>query len=152
MASDGEHVYATVSDAVIDRTPTARVLNPKLGGGLTALRVADGSQAWRWQPAPCDAQRPNCSPAQSAAVTVIPGVVFAGSMDGHLRAHNAKDGTVIWDFDTVREYETVNGVPARGGAIDGPGAVVANGMVLINSGYTRQGGIAGNVLLAFGME
>jgi polyvinyl alcohol dehydrogenase (cytochrome) len=152
MASDGEHVYATVSDAVIDRTPMARVLNPKLGGGLTALRVADGTKAWVWQPPPCAADRPNCSPAQSAAVTAIPGAVFAGSMDGHLRAYNAKDGTVIWDFDTVRDYQTVNGVPAKGGAVDGPGAVVVNGMVLVNSGYTRQGGLAGNVLLAFSAE
>ena len=56
---------------------------------------------------------------------------------------------MLWDFDTVREYETVNGVKARGGAIDGPGAVVVNGMVLVNSGYTRYGGIAGNVLIAF---
>jgi polyvinyl alcohol dehydrogenase (cytochrome) len=151
MASDGEHVYATVSDAVIDRTPTARVLSPKLGGGLTALRIADGSRAWYWQPDPCSAT-PNCSPAQSAAVTAIPGVVFAGSMDGHLRAHAARDGKVLWDFDTVRDYETVNGVKAKGGAIDGPGAIVANGMVFVNSGYTRQGGIAGNVLLAFSAE
>ena len=152
MASDGERVYATVSDAVIDRTPTSRVLNPKLGGGLTALRVADGTRAWSWTPDPCEPGRANCSPAQSAAVTAIPGVVFAGSMDGHLRAHDARDGRVLWSFDTVREYETVNGVPGRGGAIDGPGAIVANGMVLLNSGYTRQGGIAGNVLLAFAVE
>jgi polyvinyl alcohol dehydrogenase (cytochrome) len=151
MASDGEQVYATVSDAVINRTATARILDPRLGGGLTALRVADGSIAWRWQPEPCGPV-PNCSPAQSAAVTAIPGVVFAGSMDGHLRAHAAKDGSVIWEFDTVRDYETVNGVKAKGGAIDGPGAVVANGMVLVNSGYTRQGGIAGNVLLAFAVK
>jgi polyvinyl alcohol dehydrogenase (cytochrome) len=59
---------------------------------------------------------------------------------------------VIWDFDTVREYQTVNGVKATGGAIDGPGPVVANGMVLVNSGYTRYGGLPGNVLLAFALE
>jgi polyvinyl alcohol dehydrogenase (cytochrome) len=70
-------------------------------------------------------------------------------MDGHLRAYSARDGKVIWDIDTAREYDTVNGVKARGGAIDGPGAIVVNGMVFVNSGYTRQGGMAGNVLLAF---
>ena len=43
----------------------------------------------------------------------------------------------------------VNGVKARGGSIDGPGAVIVNGMVFVNSGYSRFGGIAGNVLLAF---
>ena len=148
MASDGQRVYAATSDVVVSRTATARVLDPAAGGGLTALRVTDGSVEWHAEPPPC-AGRSNCSPAQLAAVTAIPGVVFSGSLDGHLRAYSAQDGKVIWDFDTVREYQTVNGVKASGGAIDGPGPVVVNGMVLVNSGYTRFGGIAGNVLLAF---
>jgi polyvinyl alcohol dehydrogenase (cytochrome) len=148
MASDGQRVYAAASDVVVARTATSRTLDPNAGGGLTALNVADGSRVWHAAPAPC-AGRPNCSPAQSAAVTAIPGVVFSGSLDGHLRAYAAADGRVIWDFDTVRPFETVNGVKATGGAIDGPGAVVANGLLLINSGYTRYGGAPGNVLLAF---
>jgi polyvinyl alcohol dehydrogenase (cytochrome) len=73
-------------------------------------------------------------------------------MDGFVRAHAARDGKVLWEFDTMRPFDTVNGVAARGGAIDGPGAVVANGLLLINSGYTRQGGVGGNVLLAFSAE
>jgi polyvinyl alcohol dehydrogenase (cytochrome) len=148
MASDGEYVYAASSDAVATRTATARILDPKVGGGLSALRIADGSTVWRATPTPC-ADRPNCSPAQSAALTAIPGVVFSGSLDGHLRAYSTRDGTVIWDVDTIRNYETVNGVKAAGGAIDGPGAVVAGGMVFVNSGYMRFGGQPGNVLLAF---
>lgn len=56
---------------------------------------------------------------------------------------------MLWDFDTVREFDTVNGVAAHGGSIDGPGAVVSGGMVFISSGYPRNGGIPGNVLLAF---
>jgi polyvinyl alcohol dehydrogenase (cytochrome) len=148
MASDGERVYAASSDVVVMRTATTRTLDPSAGGGLTALRVADGSIVWRAAPVPC-AGRPNCSPAQSAAVTAIPGVVFSGSIDGHLRAYAAADGKIIWSYDTVREYETVNGVVARGGAIDGPGPIVVNGVVLVNSGYMRFGGAPGNVLLAF---
>ena len=148
MASDGELVFAQTSDAVIARTATARILDPTMGGGLSALRVVDGTRAWYAEPPPCG-PTPNCSPAQSAALTAIPGVLFSGSMDGHLRAYSARDGKVIWDIDTAREYDTVNGVKARGGAIDGPGAIVVNGMVFVNSGYTRQGGMAGNVLLAF---
>jgi polyvinyl alcohol dehydrogenase (cytochrome) len=66
-----------------------------------------------------------------------------------VRGYNAEDGTVIWDFDTAREFQTVNGIKAKGGSIDGPGVVVANGMVFINSGYSRFGGMPGNVLLAF---
>jgi len=69
-------------------------------------------------------------------------------MDGHLRGYSAEDGKVVWDFDTAREFQTVNGITARGGSIDGPGPVVANGMLFINSGYSRFGGLPGNVLLA----
>jgi polyvinyl alcohol dehydrogenase (cytochrome) len=70
-------------------------------------------------------------------------------MDGHVRAYTTEDGRVIWDFNTVREFQTVNGVKAKGGSIDGAGPVVANGLVLVNSGYSRFGGMPGNVLLAF---
>jgi polyvinyl alcohol dehydrogenase (cytochrome) len=73
-------------------------------------------------------------------------------MDGHLRAFSAEDGRILWDFDTVRDYATVNGVKAKGGSIDGPGAVVVKGMVFVNSGYSRFGGMPGNVLLAFAPE
>jgi polyvinyl alcohol dehydrogenase (cytochrome) len=83
-------------------------------------------------------------------VTVIPGVVFSGSVDGHLRAYSAKDGQILWDVDTNRDYQTVNGVKGRGGAIDGPGPVVVGGMLYVNSGYAIFGGAPGNVLLAFG--
>jgi polyvinyl alcohol dehydrogenase (cytochrome) len=148
MASDGRHVYAATSDVMVTRTATTRILNPTAGGGLTALRVADGSRAWHVAPDPCGA-RPNCSPAQSAAVTAIPGVVFSGSLDGHVRAYAAADGEVIWAFDTARPFDTVNSVKATGGAIDGPGVVVVDGMLFVNSGYTRYGGLPGNVLLAF---
>jgi polyvinyl alcohol dehydrogenase (cytochrome) len=76
--------------------------------------------------------------------------VFASSNDGHVRAFAAADGKILWDFDTMKEFDTVNGVKARGGSIDGPGAVVVGGMVFVTSGYSRNGGVPGNVLLAFG--
>jgi polyvinyl alcohol dehydrogenase (cytochrome) len=78
--------------------------------------------------------------------------VFSGSVDGHMRAYSSEDGTILWDFDTAREYSTVNGVKGHGGSIDGPGAVVVGGMVYVNSGYSRQNGTPGNVLLAFGID
>ena len=76
-------------------------------------------------------------------------MVFSGSLDGHLRAFAAEDGHVLWDVDTAHEFNTVNGVKAHGGSLDGPGAVVVNGAVFVNSGYPRFGGMPGNVLLAF---
>jgi polyvinyl alcohol dehydrogenase (cytochrome) len=87
----------------------------------------------------------------SAAVTVIPGVVFVPGLDGMLRALSTNDGRVIWEYDTTQEISTVNGVPGRGGSIGSAGATVANGMVFVTSGYTGfQGGQPGNLLLAFG--
>jgi polyvinyl alcohol dehydrogenase (cytochrome) len=123
--------------------------DPKEGGGLTALRIRDGQKVWYAAPPACGGKM-GCSPAQSAAVTVIPGVVFSGSLDGHLRAFSTEDGKVLWDFDTVRDFDTVNGVKASGGGVDGPGAIVSGGTVYVGSGYARTGGMGGNVLLAFG--
>jgi polyvinyl alcohol dehydrogenase (cytochrome) len=156
MASDGQNAYAAVSD--VARAPRKRTdpsdlrdrdLDPNSGGGLTAIRLSDGAKAWFAPPQPCDPPKPGCSPAQPGAVTAIPGVVFAGSVNGHLRAYSSEDGKVLWDFDTARDFETVNGVKGHGGSIDGPGAIVANGMVFVTSGYVRQSEMQGNVLLAF---
>jgi len=158
MATDGQRVFASVSDLKrLRQTNPAdarRSLgDPKAGGGLTALRVADGKQEWHVDAKPCPDDAPlGCSPSQPGAVTEIPGVVFSTSTDGHIRAHAAESGNLLWDFNTMRDFETVNKVKGRGGSIDGPGAVVVNGMVFITSGYPRNGGVPGNVLLAFGPE
>jgi polyvinyl alcohol dehydrogenase (cytochrome) len=82
-------------------------------------------------------------------VSVIPGVVFSGSVDGHMRAYSTTDGSILWDFNTVREYETVNHVPAKGGSIDAAGPAIADGLLVTNSGYALWRGLPGNVLLAF---
>jgi len=131
---------------LFDQTLHVGFFDPAKGGGLTALRPADGSKAWFAAPKPCT--DPGCSPAQSAALTVIPGVVFSGSYDGHLRAYAAEDGHVLYDLNTLTDFTTVNGVKAHGGALDGAGPVIVKGMVLVNSGYPRFGGLPGNVLLA----
>ena len=79
-------------------------------------------------------------------------MLFSGSLDGHLRAHDTETGRVVWDFNTAREYDTVNGVPAEGGSLNGPGATVVDGMVYVSSGYSSLGFMPGNVLLAFAVE
>jgi polyvinyl alcohol dehydrogenase (cytochrome) len=152
MASDGQNVYAASSDAIFVTKDQVRSLDRNAGGGLTALRLSDGSKTWAVNPVACDPAQTGCSPAQSSAVTAIPGAVFSGSMDGHLRAYSSEDGRVLWDFNTIREYTTVNGSKARGGAMDGPGPVIVNGQVFVTSGYARFGGAPGNVLLVFGAE
>ncbi len=154
MASDGQNVYAPIADGELRRLPgadgtTQRMMDPDDGGGLAALRLTDGSVAWKAEPSRICHNTPGCSPSQLAAATAIPGVVFSGALDGHLRAYSAEDGKVIWEFDTMREFPTVNGIAANGGSLNGNGPVVVNGMVFVNSGYDHFGSITGNVLLAF---
>jgi polyvinyl alcohol dehydrogenase (cytochrome) len=155
-ASDGSKVYVAISDLGLGAVADAKspkgyrlVLDPKKGGGLYALDPATGKTVWSTPATPCASQRTDCSPAQSAALTVIPGVVFSGSVDGHLRAYATETGNVLWDTDTAREFATVNGEAAHGGSLDAAGPAVVNGMIFVNSGYGQFGGMPGNVLLAF---
>ena len=93
-----------------------------------------------------------CYASQGGAVTVIPGIVFSGGADGGLRAYSTRDGSIVWQVDTNREFQTVNGVKANGATIDGAGPVVVDGMLFVNSGYSGIVGRAGNVLLAFEVQ
>lgn len=83
---------------------------------------------------------------------MIGGVVFSGSADGGIRAYSTKDGSVLWEFDTNRPFDTVNGSKANGGSIDGPGPIVVDGILYVTSGNGGLIGRSGNVLLAFGVE
>ena len=156
-ATDGEKMYVAESDLgfkgiVPDKTSPQgfRLLpNPEQGGGLFALEIKTGEKVWSAPPSHDCGDRVGCSPGQSQAITEIPGVVFSGSLDGHIRGYSTSDGKILWDEDTVQDYKTVNGQPGRGGSLDGPGPVVADGMLYVNSGYGQYGGTPGNVLLAF---
>ena len=159
-ATDGEKMYVAESDlgfkGIVPDTTSAqgfRLLpNPEQGGGLFALNVKTGEKLWSAPPPHDCGDRVGCSPGQSQAVTGIPDVVFSGSLDGHIRAYSSSDGKLLWDADTAQDYKTVNGQPARGGSLDGPGPVVAEGMLYVSSGYGQYGGMPGNVLLAFSVE
>jgi len=158
MASDGAKVYAATADAVRTAGDQGSLqignatFDPVKGGGLTALDAWTGQKVWFAPSTPCAPPREGCSPAQPGSVTVIPGAVLSGSMDGHLRAFSTVDGVLLWDYDTQQSFKAVNGVKAQGGSLDGAGAVVTGGMLFISSGYPRLGGAPGNVLLAFGLE
>jgi polyvinyl alcohol dehydrogenase (cytochrome) len=159
-ASDGENVYVALSD-VRNRRPAEGgnvtifgghgEYDPTAGGGMFALKASTGEKVWTTPPPPCG-DRKGCSPAQSGAVTVIPGVVFSGDLGGRLRAYSTKDGAILWEVETAHEFETVDGVKGHGGAIDGPGAVVVGRILYVNSGYGFNGGMPGNVLLAFSVQ
>ena len=153
-ATDGEKVYAPLFGTGSRASPegAGEQPAPSYGGGLVAVAVGNGQKLWNTPPPICGDQNP-CTQQLSAAVTAIPGAVFSGSMDGHLRAYSSQDGKIIWDFDTAREYTTVNGVQAKGGSFNQGGPAVVGGMVFTNSGYSRlRGSLLGNVLLAFSVE
>ena len=145
FASDGETVFASISDA-LEKAPGD-------AGGMAAVRIAGGEVVWEAPPfQDTCGTRPGCHTAQPGAVTVIPGVVFSGSLDGHIRAYATDTGNVIWDVDTAGEIQTVNGVPGHGGSLNGPGATVAGGMLYVSSGYGLANFMPGNVLLAFSID
>jgi polyvinyl alcohol dehydrogenase (cytochrome) len=139
---DEQNAYIGVSD-----------LQSQTPGGMRALSLASGQMVWSMDPQPrlCGEAR-TCRAAQGGATTVVPGAVLSGSLDGGMRAYSTTDGKVLWTFDSNREFETVNGVKANGGGIEGPGAIVADRMIFFNSGYGGILGRPGNVLLAFGIE
>jgi polyvinyl alcohol dehydrogenase (cytochrome) len=142
-AVDRENAYFGVSD-LLSPTP----------GGIRAVKLATGEQVWSVGPQErlCDKSKPTCRASQGAAVTVIPGAVLSGSLDGGMRAYSTKDGSVLWTFDTNKDFPTVNGVTAKGGGLEGGGAIVSGRMLFFNAGYGGFVGNGGNVLLAFGID
>jgi polyvinyl alcohol dehydrogenase (cytochrome) len=152
-ASDGSNVYVALSDLGRFAVPNsqATIPDPEAGGGMFAMSLESGKRVWE-TPAPRACKnRERCSPAQSAAVSAIPGVVFSGAIDGHLRAYSTATGAILWDVDTVQTYQTTNGVPARGGSLNVAGPAISGGTVIINSGYV-QNGMPGNALLAYTVD
>jgi polyvinyl alcohol dehydrogenase (cytochrome) len=120
-------------------------------GGIAAVQLRDGERQWfaRLDPAPAVAQHPG----HEGALSAIPGVVFSGAWDGVLRALAANDGRVLWEYNTVQEFKTVNGIAARGGSLSVSGPTVAGGRLFAGSGYVGvRNGMPGNVLLAFSPE
>jgi polyvinyl alcohol dehydrogenase (cytochrome) len=144
MAADDAYVYVANSDAGVREGALP---------GLTALRIDDGSQRWTTPTpiAPCSWGTEQCRRGQPGAVTLTPGVVFSGALDGRLRAYDTATGAIVWEVDTSLEVPVVNGPPTAGGAIDQSGATIANGVVYVNSGYGRWGK-PGRLLLAFSVD
>jgi len=117
-------------------------------GGLVALDLKTGVEKW-WVPLTAPEAMAQHR-GVVAAVSLIPGVLFSGGIDGMLRAVSVGNGRTIWEFNTAQEFQTVNGVPAKGGSIGAGGPTIVGGRVFVGSGYVGfTNGVAGNVLLAF---
>ena len=146
MATDGPRLFAANADNMLglDKSDSSIHAAP----GLFALDVKTGKVIWYAESPPCQGAK-DCMAVNSAAPAVVPGLVFAGSLDGHIRAYRSETGAIVWDYNTAVPFQTVNGVAGEGGAIDGPAPVISRGMLFVNSGYGMFGEKPGNVLLAF---
>ena len=145
-SADDQNIYVANVRNLVDEN------GKDLGSpGVVAVRIADGKIVWRTlAPAPSCKGADGCSAALDATVTLVPGVLFSGSKDGHLRAYATKDGSIIWDIDTAKDFTTVNGVTAKGGSFGGvPGPTIVGNNLYVGSGYGSLAGMQGNALLAF---
>lgn len=116
-------------------------------GGIVALGLKDGERRWFTDLKPEQGRKTG----QDSAISSMPGYIVSGGWDGVLRILSANDGRVVWSFDMRKEFETVNGVKAKGGSMGSAGPTIAGGMIFAGAGYPGvQEGVSGNVLLAFG--
>jgi polyvinyl alcohol dehydrogenase (cytochrome) len=141
-------VFVPISDKKVMGFPSPGEAAP----GLYALDITTGSRIWNYTRASrCASQE--CVFGYSAAVTATNDVVVAGSMDGYLEVISATTGKLLWSHDAFREYPSVNDVVSYGGAFDAHGAMVADDLLIVSSGYAYVGEQrAGNALLVFQLE
>jgi polyvinyl alcohol dehydrogenase (cytochrome) len=113
--------------------------------GVVALRLTNGERKWV---APVKAAGPRLG--IGAAISVTEGVVYSGGYDGILRLFSTTDGELLWQYNMLQDFKTVNGVAAKGGSLGAAGPVIAGGTLFVGSGYIFGArGTPGNVLLAF---
>jgi polyvinyl alcohol dehydrogenase (cytochrome) len=155
MAYDGTRLYVPISDMAnsMDASEKARNANAAAPRpGLYALDPVNGNFLWESPADDVCHGRSACDPGILASISAIPGAVFAGHMDGRVRAYDARSGRVLWQYDTARELTALGGAAALGGSIGGGGPVVHDGMVYANSGYGLYFHMAGNALIAFSVD
>ncbi len=149
MATDKSTLYVPINDRGTYQLHEDKAPSP----GVHALDVWTGKELWSTiEKNRCGDVKWGCGPGISGPITANSSLVFAGALDGVLKAYNAKNGKELWAYDTQRDFEAVNGVPAYGGSIDSDGPILVDNQLFINSGYAKFNEKAGNVLLAFEVQ
>lgn len=152
IAADGETLYVPINDLEypVDDERYNYTMDPR--PGVHALDAKDGSVRWS-AIAPDDicGDMQFCDRGVSQAITAIPGAVIAGHLDGRVRAYAKGSGELLWEMNMLRDYASVSGETARGGAFSGGGVLVANGQLYINAGYGYNNHIPGNALVVLGL-
>ena len=141
--NEGQNLlFVPISDRMAEGSFPARP-------GLHALDLDTGEVAWSTLHTGGCTGDLGCESGISAAVTATPGLVFAGALDGMLRAYDETDGKVLWSYQTDTELTSVSGEVVTGGAIDVHGPMVAGDMLFVTSGYGMFLQKSGNAFLAF---
>jgi polyvinyl alcohol dehydrogenase (cytochrome) len=149
MSNNGEKLFVGISDLPTNNPYNIGQPHP----GIHALQPSTGEILWRNDlPDKCEQSRFLCWQGISAAVTSTSDLVFAGGLDGILRAFDAEDGKTLWETNTRQSFGTRNGIEATGGSIEADGPVVVNGQVFITSGYEKWAEAPGNVLLVYSLN
>lgn len=123
---------------------------------LQAFNAQTGERLWRTDaPGDClaDAQEiDNCFIGFSAAPTATNSLVFAPTLDGVIRAFDSDTGREVWQHNTLRSYDAVNGGTASGGSIDFGGVFLDDGELFVNSGYGLVGQMPGNAFIVMSVN
>lgn len=148
IATDSERAFMTIND------PGNMVENNK--PGIYSYFVSTGEPSWSYEVQPdCGDERSErlrrCESLYgfSATPLSVDGAVITGGLDGRLFVFNSDTGEQLFQFDTAKDFETVNGVEGYGGSIDSHSIAAGSGMVFVGSGYGSFSQVPGNVLLAF---
>ncbi|MDF1766708.1 MAG: PQQ-binding-like beta-propeller repeat protein [Gammaproteobacteria bacterium] len=148
IAANAERAFMTVND------PANMIENNQ--PGLYTYFTGTGEASWSYE------VQPECGPERSdrlrrcellygfsATPLSVDGAVITAGLDGRLFVFNSETGEQLFKYDTVKDYDTVNGVEGYGGSIDSHSIAAGSGMVFVGSGYGSFSQVAGNVLLAF---
>lgn len=148
IATNPERVFMTVND------PGGLSRNSR--PGLYTYFPGTGEPGWYYEVEPdCGDHRSdrirNCESRYgfSATPLSVDGAIITAGLDGRLFIFDSDSGELLFQYDTVQDYDTVNGVEGYGGSIDSHGIAAGAGMVFVGSGYGSFSQVAGNVLLAF---
>ena len=149
MATDGTTLYIPINDQGTYTINEDKEPSP----GLHAINISDGSARWSTiEKDRCKEVPWSCGPGITAAITATPEVIYAGALDGMMKAYSAESGKELWAYDTNKTFESVNGATAYGGTIDSDGPVVVDNQLFTTSGYAKFNEKGGNVLLAFELD
>ncbi|HJN95862.1 MAG TPA: PQQ-binding-like beta-propeller repeat protein [Gammaproteobacteria bacterium] len=148
IATDSERAFMTINDP----GGMGAVSRP----GIYTYFVGTGEPSWYYEVQPdCGGERSErlrrCESLHgfSATPLSVDGAVITGGLDGRLFVFDSDSGEILFQYDTVADFETVNGVEGYGGSIESHSIAAGSGMVFVGSGYGQFSQVPGNVLLAF---